>query len=272
MNIAKENLRSRHPWIDAAPFEAMSQIDVLNQIIEIIDKNKKKPSSGVSTCSVVFDLDSTLFDVKSRSLRIAKEFARSPQASGHGKSLREWWLGLSQPSLLYTIDETAAAHGFPLDREEGLRYLLDLKKYWFERFFTSEYLLHDVPVPGAREFVRRVEDAGAHVVYLTGRDRPRMERGTRFALRHWGFPMHPQRTRLGMKPNFAMDDGEFKDSYLAELRAEARVLALFDNEPANFRAFEKNFPDAALVFRHATCSQKQAHPVRKVYKIHDFLT
>ena len=146
-----------------------------------------------------------------------------------------------------------------------------LRAFWFERFFASEYALNDLPAPGARNYVRLVEDAGAHIVYLTGRDVPLMEKGTRSALRHWGFPMSPRSTSLAMKAHVDDDDAEFKDAFLAGLCGRFAVLSLFDNEPANFAAFAKNFPEASLVFRHSSCSQKQASPVDRLYKIYDFL-
>jgi hypothetical protein len=48
-------------------------------------------------------------------------------------------------------------------------------------------------------------------------------------------------------------------------------VALFDNEPANFHVFEKNFPEAWLVFFHSNCSAKEAKVVSRVYWVDSFL-
>jgi hypothetical protein len=90
-------------------------------------------------------------------------------------------------------------------------------------------------------------------------------------LEHWGFPSDPRVSELLMKPSFGTDDAEFKDEALRELRIDGNAVALFDNEPANFHVFEKNFPEAWLVFYHSNCSTKEAKPVKRIYRIENFL-
>lgn len=261
-----------HEWVDKARFSPLSQTETLGYVLDSIAKFHA--TAGTRTASaaapaVVFDLDSTLFDVKSRTLRIAKEFARTARGR-YAEALHGFWLKLHPGAIHYTLEATAEANSFPSEARESQSYLADLKQFWRERFFAGEYLLHDTPALGARDYVRRVEDAGAHVVYLTGRDESAMGEGTKLALRHWGFPASPRTTTLAMKPRFGVDDAEFKDAFLASLRGRMAVLALFDNEPANFSVFAKNFPEASLVFRHSSCSRKPAEPVNLLYKIYDF--
>ncbi|MGZ3705510.1 MAG: hypothetical protein ACXWP1_06015, partial [Bdellovibrionota bacterium] len=74
-----------------------------------------------------------------------------------------------------------------------------------------------------------------------------------------------------MKPNAGLDDSEFKDEALRELRIGGNAVALFDNEPANFHVFEKNFPEAFLVLFHSNCSQKEARTVKRLFRIDNFL-
>ena len=74
-----------------------------------------------------------------------------------------------------------------------------------------------------------------------------------------------------MKPKFEMEDQVYKDQALSLLKNEHKVLALFDNEPANFPVFEKHFPESNLVFFHSTCSRAAAEPLaREIYKIESF--
>jgi hypothetical protein len=140
-----------------------------------------------------------------------------------------------------------------------------------DRFFTHHYVTVDHPTPGAVDYVNRVVDAGGKAVYLTGRDWPGMGRGTLTMLEHFGFPVHPSVSQLIMKPNAGLDDAEFKDEALRELRVTGDAVALFDNEPANFHVFEKNFPEAFLVFYHSNCSSKDARTVKRIFRIDNFL-
>src|SRR5690606_29410904 len=103
--------------------------------------------------------------------------------------------------------------------------------FWFERFFTSEYLQFDHPYSGAPEFVQKLVDLGAQVVYLTGRDEPNMGEGTRKNLIRDRFPWNVSNTHLMMKPSFEMPDLEYKQSAAGFLRENGVLVASFENEP-----------------------------------------
>lgn len=266
-----KNVKSTHPWIESAKFENVPQKDLLKKIISDTKAEcKKRTAVGGKVVKVVFDVDSTLFDVKPRTLKIMKEFA-----AGEGRkispTLSDWCMNLKVYQLSYTLKDTAIANNFPKDEANAELFMKTLFPFWKERFFKHEYVLTDHPMPGAVDFVQSVVDVGAQAVYLTGRDIPGMGRGTQSMLEHWGFPMGNNRAELIMKPFYGMDDAEFKDVALLQLRSHSDVVALFDNEPANFIVFEKNFPDAHLVFLHSNCSEKDAMPVRRIYRIEDFL-
>jgi hypothetical protein len=204
-------------------------------------------------------------------LRILKEFALSRRAREISPAMADWSLGLSAHNLLYTLEESALANEVPGPEEQAKEFLKEAFHFWRKRFFTHSYLTVDRPNPGAVDYVNRVVDAGAVAVYLTGRDWPGMGRGTETMLAYCGFPTDPRCSQLIMKPNYGLDDSEFKDSALRELRADGEAVALFDNEPANFHVFEKNFPEALLVFYFSNCSTKEAKPVKKLYKVENFL-
>ena len=266
------DIKSTHPWIDKTKFEPQSQATILQQVItRVRSEHANRIQNGGKPVHVVFDLDSTIFDVKPRTLRIIKEFALTKQARELSPTLSDWGLTLKAHKLAYTLRESAEQNGFPYDERNAESYMKALFAFWKDRFFNHSYVLADHPSLGAVDYVRAVCDAGAHVVYLTGRDEPGMGRGTRTALEHWGFPLDGIKHRLILKPYFGMDDSEFKDQALADLRSHCDVAALFDNEPANFYVFEKNFPEALLIFFHSTCSQKEARAVNKIYRINDFL-
>jgi hypothetical protein len=270
--INSQSAKSCHPWIDSSRFETLNQAEVLNGVLtSVMEAVAARIRNGGQPVKVIFDLDSTIFDVKPRSLRILKEFGLSKEAKALNPKLAEWSLGLNAHKLLYTLEESAHANGVEGSEEELKTYFKAAFAYWRDRFFTHAYLTVDQPTPGAVEYAHRVVDLGATAVYLTGRDWPGMGKGTRSMLEYCGFPMDPNHSELIMKPHASLDDSDFKDEALRELRTTSNAVALFDNEPANFHVFEKNFPDAWLVFYHSNCSTKEARTVKRLYKIENFL-
>jgi hypothetical protein len=270
--IASQSAKSCHPWIDSSSFESLGQGEVLGAVLRRVEEAcAARIRHGGKPVKVVFDLDSTIFDVKPRTLRILKEFSLRPEARALSPVLADWGLSLDAHRLLYTLEESALANAVPGPEEEARAYLKEAFRFWRARFFSHSYVTMDHPSPGAVDYVNRVVDAGAVAVYLTGRDWPGMGRGTRTMLEYCGFPVDPRSSELIMKPNSGLDDAEFKDEALRDLRTGGEAVALFDNEPANFHVFEKNFPEAILVFYHSNCSTKEARPVKRLYRIENFL-
>lgn len=270
--INHKSAKSTHPWIEEASFESMPQHEVLQGILrDVKTAVSNRVKHGGKPVTVVFDLDSTIFDVKPRTLRILKEFAQTKEGEALSPTIAKWCLNLTAHSLLYTLEESARANNVPESEETVRAFMKAAFQYWRHRFFTHQYVMVDHPTPGAVDFANHVVDAGAKAVYLTGRDWPGMGRGTRTMLEHWGFPTCDRQSKLIMKPNAGLDDSEFKDEALRELRIEDDVIALFDNEPANFHVFEKNFPEAWLVFYYSNCSTKEARSVKRIYRIDNFL-
>ena len=271
-HIKSQSAKSTHPWIDSSSFEPMGQSELLQAILQRVkDESRARIRGGGKPVQVIFDLDSTIFDVKPRSLRILKEFAQTTRGRELSPEISDWALSLPGFKLLYTLEESARANNMPGGEELARSYLKEAFKFWMGRFFTHQYVTVDHPTPGAVDFANRVVDAGGIAVYLTGRDWPGMGRGTVTMLEHFGFPMHPSVSQVIMKPNAGLDDSEFKDEALRELRVNGNAVALFDNEPANFHVFEKNFPEAYLVLFHSNCSQKDARTVKRIYRIDNFL-
>ncbi|MFS8066915.1 MAG: HAD family hydrolase [Byssovorax sp.] len=194
-----------------------------------------------SPAVVVFDLDGTLMDNRPRVVAILHELASAwrvlhPAAAaacaraeaddiGYGfiQNLRR--LGVEDPAL----------------HEEGLAF-------WKARFFQDPHVKHDIEVTGARAYVKACYDAGAVVVYLTGRDLPNMALGSFASLRDLGFPIGVIGTELVVKPTFEMPDAEFKREVAPELKRLGEVLAAFDNEPANVNLFLEAHPEAHGIF------------------------
>jgi len=208
---------------------------LLDSILERVADRAGGPSV------VVFDLDGTVMDNRPRVVAILHELAeewrrRHPEAAdlvaraspdqivyGFQENLRR----------LGVLDEVLHDHGF---------------EFWKQRFFNDPHIRHDIEVPGARDYVRACYDAGAIVVYLTGRDLPNMALGSFASLRDHGFPIGLVGTELVVKPSFDMPDLTFKRGVAPALSRLGRVVAAFDNEPANCNLFTEHHPACATVF------------------------
>lgn len=189
---------------------------------------------------VVFDLDDTLFRVAYRTKHILQTWVeREPRARG----LRAKVDALEPLAMPYSLGGTLDRLGVT---DPKLRKRADA--YWGRSFFGNDFLTDDRPVPGAPVYVWALKHAGAHLVYLSGRDEPRMGAGTRVALRGTGFPVPGPGVTLLLKPDWREKDVAYKERVTREIGALGRVVASFDNEPKNVNMFRRKFPAALCVF------------------------
>ena len=214
---------------------------------------------------VVFDLDSTLFSTGPRNLRILREFI-AEHARAH-PGLSAIGAGLEAGDMGWNVASDLRRLGF---EDEDL--LAVLRGYWAERFFTDDYCRADTPVPGAVAFVHACHARGALIYYLTGRHVGGMEVGTVAALRAHGFPFWRGRCVLHLKPSFEMNDRAFKDEALADVRSyRGRVVATFENEPANANLFARAFPGALHFLLTTICSPEAESPSHLLVATDDFV-
>jgi hypothetical protein len=196
---------------------------------------------GGATPVVVFDLDGTLLDNRPRTAAILREYAA--RCRGALPELARRLEAARSADLAYLLSDSLERLGA---RETTL--VADMEAFWRERFFADGHLVHDVPVAGAVGYVRSCYDAGAILVYLTGRDLPLMGLGTFQSLRDLGFPIGLPATELVLKPDAGMPDEAFKRLAAPELARVGNVVAAFDNEPANCNVMRAHYPDAHVVF------------------------
>jgi hypothetical protein len=187
---------------------------------------------------VAFDLDSTLLDNRPRQAAIVRAFARARGLP----SLERFDARHLQTG--FDMREALARHGLGLEEVE--RLLIDFRPFWRAHFFTSDACRVDVPVRGAPEYVRRTEEAGAQVVYVTARPES-MRPGTLEALFRHGFPLPGERVALWMKADAAATDEGFKRGTHQELGSRGRMVAAFDNEPGHANDYRASFPQATVV-------------------------
>jgi len=229
---------------------------------EILDRTRAAAGAG-QTPVAVFDLDSTLFSTQPRNWAILQEFA---QGSRVPPLLKEKLATLRSSDMRWNAMDDLRRNGFA--DESTLQQLRD---FWFLRFFRDEYLAHDVPLPGATEFVREMHAAGATVYYLTGRDEPNMGKGTRRSLVSHGFPFEEPRVHLRLKPMFEEHDLGFKQRVIAELGRAGQVVVCAENEPANANMFFAAFPDAHHLLLETVCSPHAPPLAPGIHRVKDFV-
>lgn len=214
----------------------------LNQIL----KTSSEYAAQNMRTLAVFDLDSTLFNVSTRTQKILSEFAelhKVDRLKGVEVKHEDWG-----------IKEAVLRAGFTL--ENDLELLKSLRDFWSERFFTSEYLHYDVPYLGAISFVQDLSATGCEIKYLTGRDHKRMRQGTVEVLNKWGFPL--QEENLYLKPNKEQDDELFKEEWFKKLNhADYTKIFFFENEPVNVNAIITSCPEVEIIFLDTTHARKQ---------------
>jgi len=194
-----------------------------------------------STPVVVFDLDGTLMDNRPRTVAILQDFA--VMCADRDPDLARSLHGARTVDLSYLLSDSLEALG-----AHRTSLVAEMQAFWRDRFFADDHLVHDVAVPGSVEYVRACYDAGALIVYLTGRDLPLMGTGTFRSLRDLGFPIGVSGTELVLKPDATMPDEAFKRQAAPDLARIGHVIAAFDNEPANCNVMRAHYPDAHVVF------------------------
>ncbi|MEW6058298.1 MAG: HAD family hydrolase [Bdellovibrionota bacterium] len=199
----------------------------------------------------IFDLDGTLFDVTYRSMEILKRFLAQPDTRSH---FPEQWAAASKlryQDFLYSLEATLNNIGIDRYSEYAARFLHAAETYWFKHFFTDDFVVHDVPYPGALSCVQSLRQQGVHIVYLSGRDIPNMSRGTLQALENHGFPHQGHGITVCLKPAYGQDDLLFKKQSIETISSEGEVIFTIDNEPANVQMFLERFPEAFHVHFHS---------------------
>lgn len=216
---------------------------------------------------VVFDLDSTLFDVSPRLEKILLDFAASPLNQKRFpeqvallrniKTLRSDW------GIVGALTR-AGLDGHHQDFQDAVR------AYWQKSFFSNHYLQFDEPYEGAVEFVNAVSQAGAQVAYLTGRDVERMGGSSGEVLEQWGFPLN-EHAELVLKPHRSMDDAQFKtDWFIAAEKKNYETIYFFENEPVNLVHLAQYCPKVQMIFFESTHAGK-AEPPEDLPRIMNFL-
>ena len=220
--------------------------------------------------AAAFDLDGTLLSNKPRQARIVRDFGRERGVEA---------LARCGPEMIVSWDlrDTMRLSGLAAEQIETLYE--DLRRYWLDRFFTSEYCKEDEPVRGARDYLGRFVQRGAHVLYVTGRHSG-MEAGTLAAFERAGFPLpeivapaapaSAATVQLWLKPKLADDDDRWKEICHDRLAAMRGIACAFDNEPTHVNGYKTRFPDAHVVHLDTEYSPRPVEVLPSIPSIVDF--
>lgn len=234
---------------------------ILDQVAELVISADKKQGKPV----VIFDLDDTLFSTRPRNARIVREFGSLPEIQKEFGGIATKLATASPSQMRYHMEDSFALLGISDDTA-----LQKAKAYWEPRFFSDEYCAIDEPITGAVAYVKKLHRLGAQIVYMSGRDEPRMKKGTVQSLKKHGFPLS-DRTLIVLKPHKDDEDLKFKRDAMERIRARGQVVAVFENEPRNLNAFDEAFPKSVLVFLDTQHSRAPDKPTAEAHWVKDFL-
>ena len=224
----------------------------LETINETLESQRK---AGKSVC-ITLDLDSTLYEVNTRTERILHEAAVLPAIRELDPTAAEALENVSVHVEDWGIREVMSRYQIKatIDSFEAVR------QYWVKHFFSHDYLAYDQVAPGALDWVKDKFEKGFHIHYLTGRDIPRMGVGTRKRLEADGFPLEEPNCKLHMKPRSGLPDDHYKTEVTKHLTGQFDEVWFFENEPVNLYAVERALPDVHLVFFDSVHSRKMTSP------------
>ncbi|MDP7039081.1 MAG: HAD hydrolase-like protein [Myxococcota bacterium] len=225
-----------------------SPVQAANPLLERILEEVYSSYNRQERPMVIFDLDGTLFDNRPRILKILKEYAEAELKNVRTEDAKKI-AALDVERIQYALPETLRLAGIT---DQGV--INNAAIFWAERFFDDDYLKYDKPTPGIVQYVRTLYSSGARVIYLTARDAPRQLLGTVKALRDHGFPIGIQGTELIMRPSAQTQDAVYKQQVTSYLRHYGKVIAAFDNEPANANVYRRAFKESTCVLFEAPSS------------------
>lgn len=237
---------------------------------DILTAIRRRAQGGEAGCTVVFDLDGTLFDVSHRTLGILREWLSSPDAKKHPRALVRRVECIAYCHMGYSLAHAFENAGLDLRNQDVADMLHAAEKHWRRRFFDGKTLVDfDVPVSGAPEFVAAVRAAGLHICYLTGRDHRGMHAGTVRQLEKNGFPV--EGCTLLLKQNHEEEDHVFKQAAFAAVAERSTVVGNFENEYINIGQMAPRAPEAIHV---VVDTQHSGRPVADlavtVFRLQDF--
>jgi hypothetical protein len=245
----------------------------LSDLIETVRIEAAKGQSPV----VMFDLDDTLTNTRDRTARILHDFANQPEIKSAFPEESKKIESLEFAETSFLLGDTMKAIDI-----DNAAFIQKANDFWLAHFFTNKYCAKDIETTGASVYLHKLANAGAKIVYMTGRDIPRMGKGTKENLIRNHFPVKrnflmnllgrsDETAVLILKPDAKEDDLVFKESQYANIAAMGEVVGAFENEPANINSMANAFPHAAAIFLDTIHSPKPDVPEDRVEWVENFV-
>jgi len=234
-------------------------------LAKLIATAKIEAAKGKSPV-VMFDLDDTLTNTRDRTARILHDFANRPTIQSAFADDAKKLATLPFLQVRFLLADTMKLIG--IDNGDLVQ---KANAFWLANFFTNTYCAKDIETTGASVYLNLLAQTGTKIVYLTGRDTPRMGEGTKENLVSNHFPTNPEQVVLMMKPDLSQDDLKFKESQYANVAAMGEVIGAFENEPANINSMANAFPTAAAIFLDTIHSPKPDVPEARVDWVENFV-
>lgn len=247
---------TRGDWIQACSFRNREDDEVFGAIAEALKTREVR---------LILDLDSTLFDVKDRWLECLRRLEKAHPETRIAQAAQF----ANRSHLGYSLQDFLRNRNVDIHDPDVQEEIRLLKPLWRKMFFSNEILVHDLPMPGAVEFVQGAFQAGAKIAYLTGRATHLQHDGSWLALERCGFPVGPG-IQLVTNSQTDRDDLEHKRVAIQKLTEDVGFACSFENEPANIVAMQSVTPHAMHVFFQSECSDTPAQPSHDLYRVTGF--
>ena len=222
--------------------------------------------SNHRTPLAIVDVDLTLVDNAPRTRAIFSDWLHS---------VRDRW----PPAADRAIDALTMPIVFAV--KDNLRYLgvtdpdlqQDALRFWWKAFFSNEYCIRDVALPGAVDGIEALRERGVTIAYLTART-ANMAGGTVATFQRLGFPVATPGTVLVMKPDPSEPDRAYKQRSIHWLTQLGEIVVCADNEPSHANAMHAACPEALTLLvgnRHSSPAPEAAPGVIKVARFSEMI-
>lgn len=249
-------------WLQQTSFVPLDESATLASILADVVALRRLNQRG----AIIFDLDGTLYENRSRTRQIVLDWLAAQPALLRGPLGK--LTAVAHTHYCYSLSDTFALAGIDLNEKANVAALKSAEAFWTARFFSDAYLHLDQPYPGAASFAQALHRAGAELFYLTGRHVPHMQEGTAAVCLRDGFPIESSNHIL-FKPTQELGDVEHKLQCMQKFKHRS-VVAAFDNEPENIVAFKSALVGAKIVYVATQDSGRAALVGRDIYKIGGF--
>lgn len=232
----------------------MTQNDsVLDQILDSIIS--RADAGKLPRIACVFDMDSTLFCVSTRTQTILRELAVEESFVSQFAQYAGLMKDISVLQTDWGIKEALIRLGTPLSQEAIER----IRKHWRTHFFSNEYLEYDLMYEDSNTFVQMCHKLNCEIYYLTARNERLMREGSLKQLEKFSFPL-TKPEHLIMKSEEDEEDGNFKLNKLMEIKKDFDEVYFFENEPVIIESVNKELPEVKIIFMNSTHSSKRPSP------------